>query len=140
MEGNMADSRGALGMRGVRLGELPTLSVLVSSRGERKRLMDCLESLLPQCEVQGAEVLVVRAGDAAELIELSAAYPQVRFVGAEPGSEDRHLRATGVRHAVGDIVVLQEDVLVAPDWLAQHARLRRMSAVEPAPGNKSVTE
>src|SRR5262245_62162373 len=132
MEGNTAENRASLRMRWVRLGEEPTVSVVVTSRGDKTRLEDCLRSLVPQCELGGAEVVVVRAAGEAELNALGEAWPVVRFVGAELDSAPALLRMAGMTEANGDIVVLQEDEAVPPDWLAQHARNAR--------SNKGVSE
>jgi hypothetical protein len=113
--------------RGVRLAEVPLLSVLVTSRVERKRLETCLDVLVPDCRSLGAQVVVVRAADPAEIGELSAAYPGVHFSAAPADTPEAELRVLGMAQVTGDIVVLRRDDPVAADWLA--SRIRRVQPV-----------
>lgn len=111
------------GARSVRLAETPSLSVVVASCRERQLLDACLQSLLPQCQAEAAEVVVARAGSPEELRELERAYPTVQFLQAPPESTIPELRAEGMAAAEGDIVALTEDhCVVAEDWLAQMLR------------------
>ena len=129
-----------MGARWVRLGELPTFTVVVASTGGRERLNRCLHTLAPQCEAENVELVVVRSADDAELMSLSAAWPEIRFVGVDEGASVPMLRMAGAREASGDIVVLQEDEAVPPDWIAQHARWNRAAAPRTAPSDKGVSE
>src|SRR5438034_11460368 len=70
------------GARGPRLGEAPTISVVVASYRDRHSLEACLDALIPQCRLGEAEVVVARAAAPGQLQELTRAYPTVRFVAA----------------------------------------------------------
>lgn len=110
------------GARGPRLGEIPTISVVVASRRDLKLLNACLNGLLPQCRQVGADIFVARAGAASELAELAAAYPTVHFIAGPVDATIPVLRAAGMAAADGDIVALTEDhCVVAPNWLAELA-------------------
>lgn len=96
-----------------------TISVVVASCRDRGLLDACLKSLEIQCRQHGAEIIVARKHDSAELNQLTETYPFVRFV-ASPGSTIPRLRAAGLATAQGDIIALTEDHCVfAPDWIAQ---------------------
>ena len=103
----------------------PAISVVVASNRPRALLDACLASLLPQCERASAELIVARAGTAAELHELRTAMPDVCFVAAPPSATIPQLRGLGMAESTGDIVALTEDHCVADDaWvetLLQHA-------------------
>lgn len=104
----------------------PLLSVVVASPRRRAVLDACLASLVPQCEAQGAELLVARAEDSAGTAALAAAYPGARVVAAGVGADIPRLRGAGLAAAGGEFVLLTEDHCVpAPDWVATlgaHAR------------------
>jgi hypothetical protein len=64
------------------------------------------------------EIIVARAATAAELVELSAAIPGVRWLGAPPSTTIAQLRGLGMSESTGDIVALIEDRRVAADgWI-----------------------
>lgn len=121
---SFALDRVAPGGRAIRLGEGPSLSVVVASFRERPLVDACLASLLPQCRALGAETIVARAcSDPVEIAEMEAAYPSVRFVRAPADATIPQLRAAGMAAAGGDIVALTEDhCVVAPDWVPQLLR------------------
>lgn len=111
----------------MRLGETPTISVVVASCRERHLLEACLDALLPQCRLGEAEVVVARAAAASQVQELMRAYPTVRFVAAPCDATIPELRTAGLAEAEGDIVALTEDHrIVPPDWLTPlaHASAR----------------
>jgi len=115
------------GARGPRLGEAPTISVVVASYRDRHSLDACLDALIPQCRLGEAEVVVARAAAPGQLQELTRAYPTVRFVAAPCDATIPELRAAGMAEAEGDIVALVEDHrIVPPDWLTvlAHASAR----------------
>jgi glycosyltransferase involved in cell wall biosynthesis len=102
---------------------------VVASFRERRLLDECLVSLLPQCEEQGAEVVVARCCPEAEFRQLEKEYPRVLFVPAPDGSSVPYLRSLGLAAADGDIVALTEDhCVVAPDWVAQLVSAQRRGA------------
>lgn len=111
------DAAGDAGAR--RSGAAPSVSVVVASCRERELLEDCLASLIPQSRRLGAEVVVARPADRADLDELRGAHPGVRFLAAPGGSDLPHLRAVGMAATRGDIVALTEDhCVVREGWLS----------------------
>lgn len=102
----------------VRLSEQPTLSVVVTSCGERARLDRCLNELVPRCAAVGVEVLVVRIGNDSEEIEnLTATHPSVRFTVAPAPVSVADLRQRGLSEAEGDVVIIRSDEQSTEDWL-----------------------
>ena len=111
------------GARGVRLGDAPTVSVVVASCREVWLLEACLRSLLPQCRAHGAELIVARAGTSSQTDVLARQFPTVQFVRAGLQESIPRLRALGMAEATGDIVALTEDHCIASeDWLPQLVR------------------
>lgn len=106
--------------------ESPTVSVIVASNRSRALLNSCLASLRLQCSRSSAELIVARAGTAAELQELRAAMPDVRFVAAPLTANIPELRGLGMAESTGDVVALTEDHCIADEaWvetLLQHAQ------------------
>jgi GT2 family glycosyltransferase len=106
--------------------ESPAITIVVASNRSRALLNACLASLIPQCERASAELIVARAGTAAELAELRAATPAVRFVAAPSSASIPQLRGLGMAESTGDIIALTEDHCVADEaWvetLLQHAQ------------------
>lgn len=99
--------------------DFPLITVVVASNRERKLLDSCLASLMPQCNQFVAELIVVRAGTAAEIMDLRASYPDVRFIAAAPATAIPQLRGIGMAESTGDIVALTEDhCVVDPSWVA----------------------
>lgn len=95
--------------RDVRVGEAPTLSILVTSTADEARLRGCLTELLPVCEGLSAQLVVARTGSEDEIAQLTGAFPTIRFIVVPPGSGVAELREAGMAEADGDIVVLGED-------------------------------
>lgn len=86
--------------------------------------------LMPLCSRASAELIVVRAGPAAEVSALMRAFPGVRFVQAPADSGIPQLRGLGMNEAGGDIVTFTDDGSApAPDWLASLVRPPR-AAIE----------
>lgn len=101
-----------------RYGAEPTVSVVVASNRSAGLLHACLESLLPQCQRVGAELIVVRAGDEAEIAHVLRGYPSVRVLYAPARSTIPELRGAGMTAALGDIVALTEDhCVVSSRWI-----------------------
>lgn len=95
-----------------------SLSIVVASFSALEQLETCLESLRPAI-VAGAEVVVCRADEGAELATLIAAYPDVSFVGAPVESDVFRLRTIGVEAASRGLIALTEDhVTVSEQWAA----------------------
>lgn len=94
------------------------VSAAIASFREPRLLRACIESLVPQCERMGAEIVVARAGDSAEILALQRDFPAVRVVAAPAGSSIPVLRGIALASASGSIVALTEDHCVAtPEWL-----------------------
>ena len=94
------------------------MSVVVASNRDKALLQACLGSLLGQCQRLKAELLVARAGTAADVSSLGKTYPSVRFVAAPPDASIPQLRAIGMAQASGDVVALTEDHCLADEnWV-----------------------
>ena len=128
MDESASESRPGHTARGVRLGEIPTVSVLLTSRGTRARLETCLSELIRQGATVPVEIVVARAGEEDELEELRASYPDVRFCVGAPGASDKDLRTAGMLAVSGDIVFLRSDDPVPDNWLAQMVEARQQRA------------
>jgi protoporphyrinogen oxidase len=130
MDGSASETREGIGSRGVRLGELPTVSVLLTSRGTRARLDTCLSELMEQSASVPVEIVVARAGEVAEVEALSASYPEVQFCRTAPETSVADLRTAGMMAVSGDIVFLRADDPVPENWLARMVELRRKPSEE----------
>ena len=96
------------------------ISVAVASNRSVDLVRACLASLGPQCSALNAELIVVRAGPAAELATLVVDWPTVRFLEAPVDATIPELRGRGLNAARGDFVALTEDHCVADgDWLSR---------------------
>ena len=104
--------------RGPKRGSAPTVSVVVASNRDKALLHACLGSLLGQCQRLKAELLVARAGNAADVSALGKTYPSVRFITAPADASIPQLRALGMAQASGDVVALTEDHCIADEnWV-----------------------
>ena len=113
------------GARGLRLGGVPTVSIVVASRSDLPGLERVLDALRPTCREHGVELVVVRAGPAREIQELGARFPDVLFMPAPDDCTERALRGYGLAAADGDIVVITDDArLPDADWLKDAMALR----------------
>ena len=107
------------GHRSLRLGGVPTTSVVVASLRGLEALDRVLGRLLPACEARGIEVVVARNFSGDEYHQLETRYPAVLFMPAPDGSSGRQLRFTGISAAEGDIVMmLDDDASVDDQWLS----------------------
>ena len=104
--------------RAVRVGDAPTISVLLTSTGPRARLEACLEELVPVCVDLAAQVTVARAYNDEELAEMQHAFPTVFFAAAAAGSSVAELRTLGLESIDADIVVLGDDTSMTGEELA----------------------
>ena len=119
------------GHRGIRLGETPKSSVVVSSTQDRAALVRFLASLLPYCASRSIEVVVARACPADEYHELEKAYPSVLFMPAQDKATVRQLRIAGTAAAEGDIVsLISDDEAITDEWLADLPAGARVEAEE----------
>lgn len=103
--------------RVVRVADSPTLSVVVTSEGERADLEAGLEVLLGSSAGMEVQIVVVRAGSSAEVAELRRVHPAVHFAEAPPGTSVTELRIVGMRVAEGDVVMFGEDNRISAEWL-----------------------
>ena len=87
----------------------PTVAVVIASSGARAWLSECLASLIPQCLRSNAELVVVRADTPSAIMELSTAYPYVRFIFAPPRTAVSELRSAGVAAVAAAVVTLLDD-------------------------------
>jgi GT2 family glycosyltransferase len=112
--------------RAPRRGSAPTVSVVIASNRDKTLLHACIGSLLGQCQRMSAELVVARAGSAADVTALGKSYPSVRFIAAPVDASIPALRAIGMGQATGDVVALTEDHCIADenwvDALMQTAR------------------
>ena len=101
-----------------RHGFVTSVSVVVASNRDKTLLGACLDSLLAQCQRLKAELIVARAGTAADIAALAKAYPSVRFITGPSDASIPNLRAIGMAQASGDVVALTEDHCIAgEDWV-----------------------
>lgn len=107
------------GHRGIRLGDMPKVSVVVASTQDRASLEQFLAWLLPTCLARNVEVVVARNCPIDEYRALEKAWPSVLFMPAQDNATARQLRVAGISAADGDIVSLIEDRMPADEeWLA----------------------
>ncbi len=140
MKGQTPNRSLPAGGRVVRLAEMPTVSVVVTSCGERSRLDDCLKALLPQCREAEAEVVVTRKATPAEISELSSTYPTVWFAAAPQEIEESAMRAWGMAEVSGDIVLLRSDDAVVENWVPRRLiALRERAGVGAGEPQRAVT-
>jgi hypothetical protein len=88
-------------------GDRPRLSILLISTGDVRLLHDRVAACVQEWEELGAEMIVLRAGEADELNGLKTAYPAAVFAALPAGSSPGELRRAGVEMAAGDVVVIQ---------------------------------
>ena len=106
------------GARGLRLGNAPTVSVVVASVSGRPVLEAFIEALLPSCTAANIEVVVVRSTSPEEFRDLQNRYRTALFMPAPDGSSMRVLRSFGIAAAEGDIVAFTNDSLPPnAEWL-----------------------
>ncbi len=99
----------ASGHRRVRLGDRPTVTLVVCSVSTRPELERQLAALAPRCAALGAELVVARGDEPANVEALGQNWPTVRFVACAPGTGRFGLREAGMARADGDIVTLMDD-------------------------------
>jgi glycosyltransferase involved in cell wall biosynthesis len=100
----------------VSLRDRPTVSVVIASRARPEALAACLTAIVDQARRHGAEVIVTRGSG--DIETLQEAYPDIRFIAADPEADAPALRALGLAAASGDIIALvDDDRPVPPDWL-----------------------
>lgn len=116
MEQHSARFDVAMPFRGVRIGETPTISVVITSRAHMSRLDACLETLLPQATAVDAQLIVVRIAEAAEAHELGRKYPDVHVIAVNPDVTLPQMRVLGMAEATGDIVLLGQDDREGEEW------------------------
>lgn len=107
------------------------LSIIITMIGGIEATRTCLSHLLPQIDMQWAEVLVPYAPWVNDIDSLCKAYPQVRFIevahleqqGANSSPAGQHLvydtyKAEGLKAARGSILALLDDQgSPAADWV-----------------------
>ena len=92
------------------------LSIVVATTHAWPFLKPCLESLLPQCETLGAELVISDSTGECLPHPLPHSFSKIRHL-ALPGASVFDLRAKATGEATGEIVAWTEDHCVpAPDW------------------------
>ena len=118
--------------RGGPPADIPTFSVVVTSRGDPRALRSLLAGLLPTCAAHGVQALVVRAGPVDEALALADEHPGARFLHpADDDAPDVALRSAGMAAADGDVVLFGSDR--DPSLPGRLLHLLRSQGV-PAPG------
>ncbi len=99
--------------------EAKTVSLVICTRDRPEQLANCLRSL-QNLSLSPHEIIVVdNAPTSSETRELTAQFPQVRYV-LEPRSGLSVARNTGIRHSSGEIIAFtDDDVEVHPEWIAR---------------------
>jgi glycosyltransferase involved in cell wall biosynthesis len=103
----------------------PVLSVVICTWNRAAMLVGALKALLRQDDPPPHEILVVDNGSpddtAARVRALAARHPHLRYL-MEPRHGLAHARNAGLRAARGELVAFtDDDVRVAPDWMARAA-------------------
>lgn len=106
----------------------PALSVVIASVNGPDYLGACLAALSRQRGGVLAEVIVADCCGPLTAERVAREYPAVRFYSMEKRLTIPQLRAFGIAHSTGDLIVMTEDHCVpADDWYARivdaHARL-----------------
>ena len=92
------------------------LSIVVATTHVWPFLKTCLDSLLPQCEALGAELLIADSTGECLPRPLPQSLSRIRHI-ALPGASVFDLRAKATAEATGEIVVWTEDHCIpAADW------------------------
>jgi hypothetical protein len=81
---------------------------VVASRSSAQALDRVLTVLVPRCQREGAELIVVRSG-AAQRRRLRRLFPDARVVSAPPHLGLPELRQLGASRATGDILIVLDD-------------------------------
>lgn len=107
----------------------PDLSVVVPSVNGWGTLRECLEALADQRGDAQLEILVAdRVGDTVRQ-PLRERFSSVRLLEAPPGTTIPRLRALAFEFAHADVVgVIEDHVIVPPDWTAQMLSAQRGGA------------
>ncbi len=97
------------------------LSIIICTYNRSSWLRVCLNSLLPQCQDDSVEVLVVdnnSTDDTASVVrEFSDRCPHVKYV-PEPAQGLSYARNRGIKEALGRIVAyIDDDGRAHPDWV-----------------------
>jgi protoporphyrinogen oxidase len=109
--------------RRVKLDGRPSLSIVMAAQERGAILADQLGRLSEPCARLHAELIVAGALDDADVAELQAAHPTVRFVPCPPGTTRFGLREAGLASADGDIITILEGDDVSPERLDHLATL-----------------
>lgn len=108
---------------------LPELSVVVPSVSGWPDLRDCIAALEGQRDAVVEVVVVDRLGETVR-DALRREFPRVRLVGAPRAAPIPAMRRLGFGAARGDVVgVIEDHVLVPPDWAARMLAAHREGAL-----------
>jgi GT2 family glycosyltransferase len=99
-------------------GRPPAISIVICTYDRPDALVRCLESLRLQQVGHPFEIVVVdNHPQSAKTVSLYTAYPAVRWL-QQPVAGLSRARNTGIRAALGEVIVTTDDDIVAPpDWL-----------------------
>jgi glycosyltransferase involved in cell wall biosynthesis len=96
----------------------PTASIVIPTRSRAQYLDVTLASVAPQAATAGAEMIVVNDGDGAASARVAERYG-ARVVSLPPPGGANAARNAGIDAAAGELIVLLDDDIRAPDgWLA----------------------
>ena len=84
----------------------PRVSIVVASNGCREAVDALVDVIQHHPRRASLEVLVVGAGPHHAANDRSSDQPFLHYVVAPAGAESGELRANGIRHASGDVVIL----------------------------------
>lgn len=115
-----------------RSSEVPSTSIVVAWRSDPLDLDCVLDTLAPRCQNDGAELIVVCAGEVRQQRRLANLFPGVRFILAAPHLDVAGLRQIGAAHATGDVLVILDQSSVAARVDAPTARTSERQLADPA--------
>ncbi|MGH2916724.1 MAG: glycosyltransferase [Solirubrobacteraceae bacterium] len=95
----------------------PTASIVIPTRRRPGYLSIALQSIIPQAQALGAEVVVVNDGDDPETAQVARGHGAAVIALPAPGGANAG-RNAGIDAAAADLIVLTDDDVLAPDgWL-----------------------
>jgi hypothetical protein len=113
----VAVSEIAFGVPTLECRQTAPITLIISSTDDWEHIQPCVEAVLAQARLLGAEVIVASAAD--EPVWPADGRPRLRWVTCR-GATTFELRAAGIAAATGDVVAITEDHCEPrPDWASR---------------------